>query len=151
MPNVIRENMETNGSDRDSRSEFMALRILRIFLWFGILLAAVYPVTAQQERIVRVGLAYHAPGNGPTPNFSPYGTQVRLFDLPSDARLPEGAARPAKTGTLQVGPTQRSWIKILVTADPAHPLDLCRLYIDANRNGHLRRRRTCANGESYIE
>jgi hypothetical protein len=113
----------------------MGLGILRTFVRFGVLLAAVYPVTGQQERIVRVDLAYHPPGNGPVPNFSPYGTQVRLLDLPADAELPEGAARPAKTGTLKVGPNQGSWIDILVTADSEHPVDLCRLYIDANRNG----------------
>jgi hypothetical protein len=127
--------METNGSRLRLKERIHGPPDSTNILWFGILSAAVYPVTAQQERIVRVGLAYHAPGNGPTPDFSPYGTQVGLFDLPSDAQLPEGAARPAKTGTLQVGPTQRSWVTILLTADSAHPLDLCRLYIDANRNG----------------
>jgi thiol-disulfide isomerase/thioredoxin len=109
--------------------------ILRTVSRVGVLLAAVYPLAAQPERIVRVDLAYHAPGNGPIPNFSPYGTQVMLSDLPADAGLPEGAARPAKTGTLQVGPNRSSWIKILATADSGHPLDLCRLYIDSNRNG----------------
>jgi thiol-disulfide isomerase/thioredoxin len=74
---------------------------------------------------------------GPRPDFSPYGTQVKLSGLPAGAPLPEGAARPAKTGTLQVGPDQRSWIKILATADSAHPRDLCRLYIDRNRNGNF--------------
>ncbi len=102
--------------------------------WFAILLAA-YPAAGQPERIVRVDLAYQAPGNGPKPDFSPYGTQVKLSDLPAGAPLPEGAARPAKTGTIQVGPDQKSWIKILATADSAHPQDLCRLYIDRNRNG----------------
>ena len=86
---------------------------------------------------MRVDLAYHAPGNGPKPDFSPYGTQVRLSDLPADAPLPEGAARPARTGTLQIGPDQKSWIDILATADSAHPRDLCRLYLDANRNGNF--------------
>jgi thioredoxin len=88
---------------------------------------------AAQDRIVRVNLDYRAPGNGPAPNFSPYGTQVPLTDVASDTPLPEGASRPAKTGTLQVGPNQNSWITILVTADRAHPLDLCRLYLDPSR------------------
>jgi thiol-disulfide isomerase/thioredoxin len=107
----------------------------RISLCFAIVLAAAYPATGQQEKIVRVDLAYQAPGSGPKPDFSPYGTQVKLSDLPAAASLPEGASRPAKTGTLQVGPDQKSWIGILATADSAHPQDLCRLYIDRNRNG----------------
>jgi len=106
-----------------------------IFKTLGVLIATIYPLAAQQERIVQIDLAYQAPGKGPTPNFSPYGTQVRLTDLPADAPLPEGAARPAKTGTMQVGPNQKSWIRILVTADAAHPQDFCRLYVDLNRNG----------------
>jgi thiol-disulfide isomerase/thioredoxin len=86
---------------------------------------------AAQERIVRVDLAYRAPESGsPVPNFSPYGTQVQLTDVPPDTALPEGAAQPAKTGTLQLGPRQ---VKILVTADRTHPLDLCRLYVDPMR------------------
>jgi thiol-disulfide isomerase/thioredoxin len=62
---------------------------------------------------------------------------VKLTELPADAKLPEGAIRPAKTGTIQIGPDQRSWVNILVTADPAHPLDLARLYVDQNRNGNF--------------
>jgi thiol-disulfide isomerase/thioredoxin len=100
-------------------------------------LLAAPPVAGQPQRVVRVGLTYQAPGVGPTPNFSPYGTQVELSDLPANAPLPEGSSRPAKTGTLQVGPDQRSWIKILVTADSAHPQDLCRLYVDRNRNSNF--------------
>jgi tetratricopeptide (TPR) repeat protein len=99
--------------------------------------SATPPVAGQPERIVHVGLTYQAPGVGPTPNFTPYGTQVELSDLPANAQLPKGSSRPAKTGTLQVGPDQRSWVKILVTADSAHPRDLCRLYIDRNRNGNF--------------
>jgi thiol:disulfide interchange protein DsbD len=110
--------------------------VVRIEVWFGLLLAAAYPAAGQQTRIVRAELVYQAPGNGPKPDFSPYGTQVKLFDLPADIRLPEGSARPAKTGVMQVGPDQ-SWIRILVTADSAHPQDLCRLYIDRNRNGNF--------------
>jgi thiol:disulfide interchange protein DsbD len=115
----------------------MSKRLLRAPAWFGILFAATYPMAGQPERIVQVDLAYRAPGNGPKPDFSPYGTQVKLSDLPADAQLPEGAVRPAKTGTLQAGPGQQSWIAILATADSAHPQDLCRLYIDANRNGNF--------------
>jgi thiol-disulfide isomerase/thioredoxin len=90
----------------------------------------------QPERIVRVDLTYRAPVAGqPKPNFSPKGTQVALSDWPEGTPLPEGAARPARTGVMQVGPGADSWMKILVTADTSHPLDLCRLYIDRNRNG----------------
>ena len=101
------------------------------------LLLVAAPLFAQPERIVHADLAYQAPNGGTAPNFSPYGTQVKLTDLPAGAPLPEGAARPAKTGTLQIGPGQKSWISILATADAAHPQDLCRLYIDRNRNGNF--------------
>src|SRR5258706_13485646 len=113
----------------------MSKTIVRVSASLGILFATA--TAGAQERIVRVDLSYRAPGKGPTPNFSPYGTQVKLSDLPADAPLPEGAVRPAKTGTLRVGPDQRSWVAILATADAAHPQDLCRLYIDANRNGNF--------------
>ena len=109
----------------------------RASTWLGVLLAVACPVAAQQERIFHVDLAYRAPGKGPRPDFSPYGTPVQLSDLLADAQLPEGAARPAKTGTLQVGPDRTSWIPILVTADSSHPRDLCRLYIDSSRKGNF--------------
>jgi thiol-disulfide isomerase/thioredoxin len=125
------------GHQVSEGSGSMNKTIMRVTARLGILLAAAYPAAGQQERIVRVDLAYHAPGNGPKPDFSPYGTPVKLSDLPADAPLPEGATRPAKTGTLHVGPDQKSWIDILATADSAHPQDLCRLYIDANRNGNF--------------
>src|SRR5579872_3654357 len=101
----------------------------------GILLAAGCLAAAAQDRLVHVDLAYQAPGNKPAPNFSPYGTPVQLTDLPPGTPVPEGALRPARTGTLQVGPERSSWIRILVTADPASPKDWSRLYIDRNRNG----------------
>ena len=113
----------------------MITKIPRVATWVGTLLVTAFPAAAQQERIIRVDLAYHAPGNGPKPDFSPYGKQVKLSDFSFDAPLPEGAARPAKTGTLQVGPDRTTWINILVTADSDHPYDLCRLYLDTNRNG----------------
>jgi hypothetical protein len=87
-----------------------------------------------QERVVRAELSYKAPGSGPAPNFSPKGTQVKLADVPPGAPLPQGAFRPARTGTLEIGPTERSWVSILVAADPDHPKDLCRLFVDRNRN-----------------
>ena len=115
----------------------MMKMVLGVVASFGILLAAACPAAGQQERIVRVDLVYQAPGNGPKPDFSPYGTQVKLSDLPADAPLPEGAARPAKIGIVQVGPGQKAWIKILTATDSAHPRDLCRLYVDRNRNGNF--------------
>ncbi len=85
-----------------------------------------------QERIVTVDLAYRAPGDGPRPNFSPYGTQVKLKDVPANWPLPNGATRPARSGTIELGPA-RDLIPILVTSDAAHPHDLCHLYIDKTR------------------
>lgn len=84
---------------------------------------------------MQVNLVYQAPGIGPRPNFTPYGSPVELSDWPGRQPLPEGAARPAKTGTIKIGPGKQSWTKILATADSAHPRDLCRLYVDRNRNG----------------
>jgi thiol-disulfide isomerase/thioredoxin len=98
-------------------------------------LAVASPVAAQQQTI-RVQLEYAAPTDGkPKPNFSPKGTQVALTNVAPDAALPPGAMRPAKRGTMQVGPTKASWIPILVTASAEHPNDLVQLYIDRNRNG----------------
>src|ERR1035441_7746941 len=111
------------------------MRILRAVAWCVATLTSVCSLAAQADGIYHVALSYRAPGKGPRTNFSPHGTQVQLFDLPDDARLPEGARRPARTGTLKVGPDEKSWIKILVTADSDHPQDLRRLYVDRNRNG----------------
>jgi len=104
---------------------------------FVIFAGASFTAALEQERIIRVDLSYRAPGNGPAPNFSPKGTQVPLADLTADAPLPEGAARPAKAGTVEIGPSQQAWIKVLATADSTHPQDLCRLYVDRNRNGNF--------------
>jgi thiol-disulfide isomerase/thioredoxin len=84
-----------------------------------------------------VDLAYRSPADGPGPNFSAAGSAARLTDVPAETRLAEGAIRPAKSGTLQIGPDHESWFPILATADAAHPKDLCRLYIDRNRNGNF--------------
>jgi thiol-disulfide isomerase/thioredoxin len=94
-------------------------------------------VHAGQEQIVRVPLSYRAPGAGPAPNFSPKGTQVPLTPAGPSITLPPDAVRPAKTGTIEIGPGRASWISVLATADATHPLDLCRLYIDRNRNGRF--------------
>jgi thiol-disulfide isomerase/thioredoxin len=105
----------------------------------GMMLAAavgaVAPAAAQQT--VRTQLSYRAPGTGPAPNFSPKGTQVPLIDLAAGAALPEGAIRPAKTGTVKVGTSERSWVGVLLTADAENPKELCRLYLDRNRNGNF--------------
>ncbi len=111
------------------------MRMPLTLAWTAATVLAACSLAAQPDKILRVDLAYVAPGNGPHPNFSPYGTHVQLTDLPAGSPLPEGAARPAMTGTLEVGPDQKSWIRILATADSSHPRDLCRLYIDRNRNG----------------
>ena len=91
---------------------------------------------AAQAGVIRVPLEYRAPGDGPKPNFSPKGTQVALTDARASLALPDGATRPAKIGTVKVGPDNASWISVLVTSDPAHPKDFCRLYVDRNRNGN---------------
>lgn len=91
-----------------------------------------------QEQIVRVPLEYRAPVNGqPKPNFSPKGMQVALADVAASVTLPTGAVRPAKSGKMQLGPDQSSWIPVLATASTEHPQDLCQLFIDRNRNGNF--------------
>jgi thiol-disulfide isomerase/thioredoxin len=95
---------------------------------------------AGQEQIVRVELAYAAPGSGPAPNFSPKGTQIPLSVLDPKTPLPADAVINshvlARTGTIKVGPGQQSWVTLIATADPAHPADFTRLYLDRNRNGN---------------
>ena len=103
----------------------------------GILTACILPLSAQSEKLVSVDLTYRVPGEGPKPDFSPYGTQVKLSDVGPAIPLPEGAVRPAKTGVVQVGPDEKCAIRILVTADAGHPQDLCRLYVDRNRNDNF--------------
>ena len=91
----------------------------------------------RQTGTIRVDLAFAAPGSGPTPNFSPYGTQVPLQTVPATAPLPSGAVHPAKTGVLKVGPGESSWISVLATATRECPTDLCQLFVDRNRNGRF--------------
>jgi len=101
----------------------------------SVLCALPWPVCAQSPQVVQVYLSYRAPADGaPAPYFSPKGMQVPLIDAEAGLVLPEGALRPAKVGTLKVGPWDRSWVRVLATADADHPKDLCRLYVDRNRN-----------------
>jgi thiol-disulfide isomerase/thioredoxin len=98
------------------------------------------PAVGAQERIVLVDLQYGARGTDktqPAPNFSPAGTRVPLADVPTGAALPPGATLPARAGIIKVGPGAESWVKVLATSDAAHPKDLCRVYIDRNRNGNF--------------
>jgi len=95
------------------------------------------PHAALQGRAIHADLAYGSPGTGPAPNFSPKGTQVPLIELPAAAPLPDAAARPARSGVLQIGPAKASWLPILLTADAGHPRDLTHLYLDRNRNGNF--------------
>jgi thiol-disulfide isomerase/thioredoxin len=91
---------------------------------------------ASSQAVVRVPLEYRAPVDGqPKPNFSPKGEAVSLSTVLETSALPSGAARPARTGMVKVGPNEQSWLPILVTADSAHPTDLTTLYVDRNRNG----------------
>lgn len=100
--------------------------------------AAVAGLAGQaQPTTITVPLVYQAPGTGPKPNFSPKGTQVSLAAVAASEALPPGAARPAKRGHIQVGPSRDSWIPVLATASAAHPADLSRLFIDHNRNGNF--------------
>jgi hypothetical protein len=102
----------------------------------AMLVAAVVQMGAQ-DQVIRVPLAYKAPGEGPAPNFSPTGTRVPLTPTATSIRLPEGAVQPARTGVIQIGPDRAAWIPVLATASADHPLDLCRLYLDRNRNGRF--------------
>ena len=110
------------------------MRITRVIAAALVACAVAPTLAGAQERMVTVPLGYRAPGDGPAPNFSPKGTQVKLADVLPGAPLPAGAFRPARTGTIEVGPTERTWVSILVSADPEHPRDLCRLFVDRNRN-----------------
>jgi len=51
--------------------------------------------------------------------------------------LPAGAIRPAKVGTMKLGPNEASWMPVMATAAAEHPKDLCQLFIDRNRNGNF--------------
>lgn len=94
-------------------------------------------LTARQAapQVIRVPLEYRRPVAGqPRPNFSPKGMQVALTAVPAGAALPDGATRPAKEGAMKLGTSERAWLPVLATSSPACPKDLCRLYVDANRN-----------------
>src|SRR6476660_5503751 len=56
---------------------------------------AITVVLTAQDRVVLATLTYGAPGNGPSVNFSPKGTQVALTDVAANETLPAGAVRPA--------------------------------------------------------
>ncbi|HET9370251.1 MAG TPA: thioredoxin family protein [Vicinamibacterales bacterium] len=93
---------------------------------------------AEQSEVITVPLESRAPGGaGPTPNFSPAGTRVALTDLPSSQPLPKGAVRPARKGTLQVGPSRDSWVDVLAAASTPYTADLTQIFVDANRNGNF--------------
>ena len=106
-------------------------------LRLAFILVLALSASALGQQTVRVDLAYRAPGSGPAPNFSPKGTAVTLADVAPTMALPAGSIRPAKVGTLQVGPNERAWMKVLVTSQSEYPKDLCRLYVDRNRNGNF--------------
>jgi thiol-disulfide isomerase/thioredoxin len=93
-------------------------------------------VSAQTGKIIHVPLEYRAPVDGqPKPNFSMKGMQVTLKPVADGAALPAGAMRPAKIGTMLVGPDAKSAIPVLATATAEFPKDLCLLFVDRNRNG----------------
>jgi thiol-disulfide isomerase/thioredoxin len=103
----------------------------------GLLAVSVASQRSAGPEVVHVDLAYKAPGTGPAPNFSPKGTQVSLADVSAAMTLPTGAVRPAKIGKMAIGPDDSAWIPVLATADIDHPKDLCRLFVDKNRNGNF--------------
>lgn len=93
-------------------------------------------LVAQSGQVIHVPLEYRAPVDGePKPNFSPKGMQVALTPVADSATLPPGAIRPAKTGTMRIGPDAKSALPVLAAATAEHPNDLCLLFIDRNRNG----------------
>lgn len=102
-------------------------------------IAALAPgLSAQSEKVIHVPLEYRGPVDGQLkPNFSPKGMQVTLTAVADSVALPPGAARPAKTGTMLVGLDAKSAIPVLATATAEFPKDLCRLFIDRNRNGNF--------------
>lgn len=102
-------------------------------------LAALAPnLSAQSAQVIRVPLEYRGPVDGqPKPNFSPKGMQVTLKAVADSFALPAGAVRPAKIGTMLVGPDAKSAIPVLVTATAEFPKDLTQLFIDRNRNGNF--------------
>lgn len=113
--------------------QMMTKRVMGLVI-AGVVIAA--PWTAEAQQVVRVDLAYRTRGGtAPAPNFSPKGTQVPLTDVAAKIVLPDGALRPARTGVVKIGPGEASWIRVLATADADNPKDLCRLYVDKNRNG----------------
>jgi thiol-disulfide isomerase/thioredoxin len=112
----------------------MTKLIARIIV-LGLALGAACVAEAQQ--VVRVDLAYRTRGTGPAPDFSPKGMQVPMVDVAATATLPEGALRPARTGVVKIGPGEASWVHVMATADADSPKDLCRIYLDRNRNGNF--------------
>lgn len=102
-------------------------------------IAALAPgLSAQSAPIIHVPLEYRGPIDGqPKPNFSPKGMQVTLNAVADSFALPPGAARPAKVGTMLIGPDAKSAIPVLAAATAEHPNDLCLLFIDRNRNGNF--------------
>jgi thiol-disulfide isomerase/thioredoxin len=108
----------------------------------ALLLAALTALTptlsAQSAQVIHVPLEYRGPVDGqPKPNFSPKGMQVPLKAVADSFALPAGAIRPAKMGTMLVGPDAKSAIPVLATAAADCPKDLCMLFIDRNRNGNF--------------
>ena len=128
------------GRDQHSLHTWIIVSLMRSLLLAGGLFGLSGLVGLAQSsapQIIHVDLAYRAPGTGPAPNFSPKGTQVALVDADAAMTLPPGATRPAKIGKLRIGADEAAWIPVLATADADHPKDLCRLFVDKNRNGNF--------------
>jgi len=91
--------------------------------------------TGNNENVHTVPLTYTVSGEGPEVNFWPSATRVALTEVPSDQALPPGAEHPARQGMVQIGPTEESWIPLLLTTGADEPDAYTRLYLDMNRNG----------------
>jgi len=130
-------------ADREGRIVFehrgASAAVYEEFVWRVEMLqgeaAATAAGVAAQSNVYTVLLTYKAPGEYPGPNFSPIGTRVPLADVPSGQALPAGAVDPVRRGVIQIGPTQESWIPLLLTATADAPGVFTRLYLDMNRNG----------------
>lgn len=104
-------------------------------LLIGFVLAIGHADVAAQSNVYTVPLTYSVPGEGPQPNYTPTGTKVELNEVPPGEALPPGAVHPARYGLIPVGPTQESWIPMLLTATTDEPGVFSHLYIDMNLNG----------------
>ena len=114
-------------------SEMKKIFTISSFIIF-VLTASLWSSLKTEEKIFKVKLSYQIPREGLNQNFSPDGKRMLLLDYPKDLPLPEGAFRPARWGTINLGKDKNSWIPVLAASDGSFPDDLCLLFVDLNRN-----------------